>query len=221
MHFKEQLKSFVLRKGRITSNQKNAYNILKDQYLVDETFKLESLHSERGIALDIGFGAGETTIHLAKSLPETIIVGAEVYLSGIGSVLSKANQEDLKNIKIFHGDVVTFLEERVPDDFFNLIIMFYPDPWPKRKHHKRRLYKKDFLALIHRKLKKGSIFYFKTDWEHYYQEAQKVVSKKLWKHLDHESLSIEIANFPQTSFERKALSQNRPSNSIILEKLSE
>ncbi|MEC8314429.1 MAG: hypothetical protein VXZ61_01645, partial [Pseudomonadota bacterium] len=107
-----------------------------------------------------------------------------------------------------------------PDEFFDLVVMLYPDPWPKRKHHKRRLIKEDFLSLIHQKLKKDSIFYFKTDWEHYYQETQKAVSKILWQEIKRENLPYEIANFPTTSFERKAQKANRLSNELILKKLS-
>ena len=220
MQFQERLKSFVLRKGRLTAHQKEALSNFKDKYLIDDSFKLDTLRTNKVIALDIGFGSGETTIHLARSSPEITVLGAEVYLSGIGTVLSKASLEGLENIKILHGDVLPFLEDRVPDEFFDLVVMLYPDPWPKRKHHKRRLIKEDFLSLIHQKLKKDSIFYFKTDWEHYYQETQKAVSKNLWQEIKRENLPAEIANFPATSFERKAQKANRLSNELILKKLS-
>ena len=164
MQFQERLKSFVLRKGRLTANQKEALSNFKDKYLIDDNFKLDTLRTNKVIAR-YRFWFRETTIHLAKSSPEITVLGAEVYLSGIGTVLSKASLEGLENIKILHGDVLPFLEDRVPDEFFDLVVMLYPDPWPKRKHHKRRLIKEDFLSLIHQKLKKGSIFYFKTDWE--------------------------------------------------------
>ena len=89
---RERLKSFVLRKGRITSNQKKALIDLKDHYLLNEDSKIE-LFNDTYVALDIGFGAGETTIHLAKTNPELSVIGVEVYLSGIGSVLSRAYTE--------------------------------------------------------------------------------------------------------------------------------
>ena len=144
---RERLKSFVLRKGRITSNQKKALIDLKDHYLLNEDSKIE-LFNGTSVALDIGFGAGETTIHLAKTNPEFSVIGVEAYLSGIGSVLSRAGTEGIENLRIFNGDVVPFLEEKVPDNSLDLVLMFYPDPWPKRKHHKRRLFQQDFLSLI-------------------------------------------------------------------------
>ena len=217
---RERLKSFVLRKGRITSNQKKALIDLKDHYLLNEDSKIE-LFNGTSVALDIGFGAGETTIHLAKTNPELSVIGVEVYLSGIGSVLSRAYTEGIENLRIFNGDVVPFMEEKVPDNSLDLVLMFYPDPWPKRKHHKRRLFQQDFLSLISKKLKQGSIFYFKTDWEDYFRDAQKIVQiSDGWKEQKREDLANYLKCLPQTSFEKKALSAERDLKEIILKKIS-
>jgi len=220
MLIQDRLKSFVLRKGRITSNQKRAINELWGRFVIDGRRDLESSWAEKPSALDIGFGAGETTIHLAKTKPEMSVLGAEVYLSGIGSLLSKADEESLNNISILNEDVVPFLEERVPDDCFNLILMFYPDPWPKRKHHKRRLLQKDFIDLLNKKLKVGSVFYFKSDWEHYFQEASKLLfNNNNWRVIEKRELENYLVDLPQTSFERKALASGRKLNELILEKI--
>ena len=220
MLIQDRLKSFVLRKGRITSNQKRAINELWGKFVIDGSRDLESSWAEKPSALDIGFGAGETTIHLAKTKPEMSVLGAEVYLSGIGSLLSKADEESLNNISILNEDVVPFLEERVPDDCFNLILMFYPDPWPKRKHHKRRLLQKDFIDLLNKKLKVGSVFYFKSDWEHYFQEASKLLfNNNNWRAIEKRELENYLVDLPQTSFERKALASGRKLNELILEKI--
>ena len=220
MLIQDRLKSFVLRKGRITSNQKRAINELWRRFVIDGSRNLESSWAEKPSALDIGFGAGETTIHLAKTKPEMSVLGAEVYLSGIGSLLSKADEESLNNISILNEDVVPFLEERVPDDCFNLILMFYPDPWPKRKHHKRRLLQKDFIDLLNKKLKVGSVFYFKSDWEHYFQEASKLLfNNNNWRVIEKRELENYLVDLPQTSFERKALASGRKLNELILEKI--
>ena len=220
MLIQDRLKSFVLRKGRITSNQKRAINELWGRFVIDGSRDLESSWAEKPSALDIGFGAGETTIHLAKTKPEMSVLGAEVYLSGIGSLLSKADEESLNNISILNEDVVPFLEERVPDDCFNFILMFYPDPWPKRKHHKRRLLQKDFIDLLNKKLKVGSVFYFKSDWEHYFQEASKLLfNNNNWRVIEKRELENYLVDLPQTSFERKALASGRKLNELILEKI--
>jgi tRNA (guanine-N7-)-methyltransferase len=216
----EHQKSFVLRRGRITSNQKNALDTLWDRYVLKEGEYVDSFLSDKHSVLDIGFGAGETTTYLAKNMPNSSILGAEVYLSGIGSTLSRSNEEKLTNIKILNSDIVPFLEEKISDCSFDLVLMFYPDPWPKRKHHKRRLFKEGFINLIQRKLRKDGIFYFKTDWNHYYEEAKKLpFEKKKWKVLDEGQLDILLQELPETSFEKKALKAKRDLNKIILQKV--
>ena len=153
-------------------------------------------------------------------MPESSVLGAEVYLAGIGSTLSKSNEEGLNNIKILNSDIVPFLEETISDDSFDLVLMFYPDPWPKRKHHKRRLFQPNFLNLIHSKLKKNGIFYFKTDWSHYYQESIKILlDDNNWLKLDESQLNPVLKEMPITSFERKALKAQRDLKKIILKKL--
>ena len=216
----ERQKSFVLRRGRITSNQKNALETLWDRYVLKEGENVDSFLSDKHSVLDIGFGAGETTTYLAKNMPNSSILGAEVYLSGIGSTLSRSNEEKLTNIKILNSDIVPFLEEKISDCSFDLVLMFYPDPWPKRKHHKRRLFQEGFINLIQRKLRKDGIFYFKTDWNHYYEEAKKLpFEKKKWKVLDEGQLDILLQELPETSFEKKALKAKRDLNKIILQKV--
>ena len=216
----ERQKSFVLRRGRITSNQKNALETLWDRYVLKEGEYVDSFLSDKHSVLDIGFGAGETTTYLAKNMPKSSILGAEVYLSGIGSTLSRSNEEKLTNIKILYSDIVPFLEEKISDCSFDLVLMFYPDPWPKRKHHKRRLFQEGFINLIQRKLRKDGIFYFKTDWNHYYEEAKKLpFEKKKWKVLDEGQLDILLQELPETSFEKKALKAKRDLNKIILQKI--
>ena len=216
----ERQKSFVLRRGRITSNQKNALDTLWDRYVLKEGEYVDSFLSDKHSVLDIGFGAGETTTYLAKNMPNSSILGAEVYLSGIGSTLSRSNEEKLTNIKILNSDIVPFLEEKISNCSFDLVLMFYPDPWPKRKHHKRRLFQEGFINLIQRKLRKDGIFYFKTDWNHYYEEAKKLpFEKKKWKVLDEGQLDILLQELPETSFEKKALKAKRDLNKIILQKI--
>ena len=102
MREKERLKSFVLRKGRVTSNQKRAIQDLWDEFVIFESSDLQKSWVQEKLALDIGFGAGETTAYLSRAKPNMSIIGAEVYLSGIGSLLSKIRNENLQNIKILN-----------------------------------------------------------------------------------------------------------------------
>jgi len=218
---KEPLKSYVLRKGRITSNQRRAIEDLWDEFVLDSNKDLSDSYAKEAIALDIGFGAGETTSHLAKAKPEMTILGAEVYLSGIGSLLSKISEDRLENIKILNSDIVPFLENNVQECSFDLVLMFYPDPWPKRKHHKRRLLQKNFLELLHRKIKKGGIFYFKTDWDHYFQEVNKIfLDEDKWQVIKKSDLEAYLIALPETSFELKALASDRKLNELILKRIN-
>ena len=219
MREKERLKSFVLRKGRVTSNQKRAIKDLWDEFVIFESSDLQKSWVQEKLALDIGFGAGETTAYLSRAKPNMSIIGAEVYLSGIGSLLSKIQNENLQNIKILNSDVVTFLENN-DAYFFDLVLMFYPDPWPKRKHHKRRLFKDDFLQLLNKKVKKEGIFYFKTDWQHYFDEVMKIeLDSKTWQVIKKKELEDYLIKLPQTSFELKAMESKREVFELILKKI--
>ena len=219
MREKERLKSFVLRKGRVTSNQKRAIQDLWDEFVIFESSDLQKSWVQEKLALDIGFGAGETTAYLSRAKPNMSIIGAEVYLSGIGSLLSKIRNENLQNIKILNSDVVAFLENN-DAFFFDLVLMFYPDPWPKRKHHKRRLFKDDFLQLLNKKVKKEGIFYFKTDWQHYFDEVMKIeLDSKTWQVIKKKELEDYLIKLPQTSFELKAMESKREVFELILKKI--
>ena len=219
MREKERLKSFVLRKGRVTSNQKRAIQDLWDEFVIFESSDLQKSWVQEKLALDIGFGAGETTAYLSRAKPNMSIIGAEVYLSGIGSLLSKIRDENLQNIKILNSDVVAFLENN-DAYFFDLVLMFYPDPWPKRKHHKRRLFKDDFLKLLNKKVKKEGIFYFKTDWQHYFDEVMKIeLDSKTWQVIKKKELEDYLIKLPQTSFELKAMESKREVFELILKKI--
>ena len=220
MREKERLKSFVLRKGRVTSNQKRAIQDLWDEFVIFESSDLQKSWVQEKLALDIGFGAGETTAYLSRAKPNMSIIGAEVYLSGIGSLLSKIRDENLQNIKILNSDVVAFLENN-DAYFFDLVLMFYPDPWPKRKHHKRRLFKDDFLQLLNKKVKKEGIFYFKTDWQHYFDEVMKIeLDSKTWQVIEKKELEDYLIKLPQTSFEQKAIESKRELFELILKKIN-
>ena len=220
MREKERLKSFVLRKGRVTSNQKRAIQDLWDEFVIFESSDLQKSWVQEKLALDIGFGAGETTAYLSRAKPNMSIIGAEVYLAGIGSLLSKIRNEKLQNIKILNSDVVAFLENN-DAYFFDLVLMFYPDPWPKRKHHKRRLFKDDFLQLLNKKVKKEGIFYFKTDWQHYFDEVMKIeLDSKTWQVIKKKELEDYLIKLPQTSFELKAMESKREVFELILKKIN-
>ena len=205
MTFNSKPKSFVTRQGRITANQKKALDSFWNQYVISELSEIQEFIRGNYSLLDIGFGAGETLVSVAQKKSDISLLGAEVYQSGIGTVLSKAERLNLENIKIVNEDVEDLLQNKIPDNSFDAIIMFYPDPWPKRKHHKRRLIKKEFIDLLNKKLKPNGIFYFKTDWKDYFDKVNLLFEDPNWEDLNLIDLADHLRDIPPTSFEKKAI----------------
>ena len=219
MTFNSKPKSFVTRQGRITANQKKALDSFWNQYVISELSEIQEFIRGNYSLLDIGFGAGETLVSVAQKKSDISLLGAEVYQSGIGTVLSKAERLNLENIKIVNEDVEDLLQNKIPDNSFDAIIMFYPDPWPKRKHHKRRLIKKEFIDLLNKKLKPNGIFYFKTDWKDYFDKVNLLFEDPNWEDLNLIDLEDHLRDIPPTSFEKKAIQANRSLNTKIVKKI--
>ena len=220
MAFNSKPKSFVTRQGRITANQKKALDSFWNQYVISELSEIQEFIRGNYSLLDIGFGAGETLVSVAQKKSDISLLGAEVYQSGIGTVLSKAERLNLENIKIVNEDVEDLLQNKIPDNSFDAIIMFYPDPWPKRKHHKRRLIKKEFIDLLNKKLKPNGIFYFKTDWKDYFDKVNLLFEDPNWEDLNLIDLEDHLRDIPPTSFEKKAIQANRSLNTKIVKRVN-
>ena len=220
MTFNSKPKSFVTRQGRITANQKKALDSFWNQYVISELSEIQEFIRGNYSLLDIGFGAGETLVSVAQKKSDISLLGAEVYQSGIGTVLSKAERLNLENIKIVNEDVEDLLQNKIPDNSFDAIIMFYPDPWPKRKHHKRRLIKREFIDLLNKKLKPNGIFYFKTDWKDYFDKVNLLFEDPNWEDLNLIDLEDHLRDIPPTSFEKKAIQANRSLNTKIVKRVN-
>ena len=220
MTFNSKPKSFVTRQGRITSNQRKALDSFWNQYVISELSEIQGFIRGNYSLLDIGFGAGETLVSIAQKKKDISLLGAEVYLSGIGNVLSKADKFNLDNIRIVSEDAEDLLQNKIPDSSFDAIIMFYPDPWPKRRHHKRRLIKKEFIELLNKKLKPKGVFYFKTDWKDYFDKVNYLFEGPNWEELNVRDLEKHLRDIPPTSFEKKAIQANRSLNTKIVKKVN-
>ena len=220
MTFNSKPKSFVTRQGRITANQKKALTSFWNKYVINEFSEIQEFIQGNYSLLDIGFGAGETLVSIAQNKLDMSLLGAEVYRSGIGTVLSKADEFNLENIKIVNEDAEDLLQNKIPDNSFDVIIMFYPDPWPKRRHHKRRLIKKEFIDLLNKKLKPSGIFYFKTDWKDYFDKVNHLFEDPNWEDLNLIDLEEHLRDIPPTSFEKKAIQANRSLNTKIVKKVN-
>jgi tRNA (guanine-N7-)-methyltransferase len=174
------IRSFVRRDGRMTDAQRR---VLIDFWpscglnLADGFLDYaKSFSRSAPCVLEIGFGSGASLLAFAKSNPDTDFIGIEMYQPGVGSLLLGVESEGLTNLKVYYADAVEVIKKCIPDGSLAGVQIFFPDPWPKRRHHKRRLIQPDFVELIVSKLKPSGIFHLATDWEHYGMQMMSVLS---------------------------------------------
>jgi tRNA (guanine-N7-)-methyltransferase len=170
----------VLRQGRTTPAQARAIAELAPRFCI--AFSGERLDLDRAFGrqaprvLEIGFGMGEATASIAQAHPEIDYVGVEVHTPGVGSLLRRLAALGLTNVRIIQHDAVEVVEHMIGDRTLDGVHVFFPDPWPKKRHHKRRLIQPAFVELLTGKLKTGAILHVATDWEDYAQHALAVLS---------------------------------------------
>ena len=199
------LPSFVKRKGRITKKQTHSLSSLSE-FSVKSIQEVEdfSKHFDK-CYLEIGFGNAENVIFQAINNPSYLFIGSEVYMSGIGTLVSSIKENNINNIKIFSDDIRLLLDQS-RKKVFDSVIIICPDPWPKEKHHKRRLINKSFLDMVYDFMKDDSNIYISTDWENYAESISELfVKNKLFK-------SSSIKSFQKDSlskFERRGKDEGR------------
>jgi tRNA (guanine-N7-)-methyltransferase len=203
------IRSFVLRAGRTTPAQERALEQLWPSYGIDLTGAVLDLGAIFGRTaprcLEIGFGAGEVIGALAKNNPHIDYLGIEVHRSGIGRLLLHAQTEALQNLRIICKDAVDVLRQHVEDESFDEVLVFFPDPWHKKRHHKRRLIDPQFIATVAAKLRRGGIVRLATDWQDYAQQMLAVCNANPnIKSLSPNQSFVARPDFrPATRFERR------------------
>ena len=175
------IRSYVRRESRITPAQVRALGELWPRYGIpdgDAMLDWPAVFGRRApVILEIGFGNGEALAAAAVAHPENNYLGIEVHRPGAGSLLRRVEEEGLTNVRVMLGDASDVLARRVPDASLAAVRLFFPDPWPKKRHHKRRLVQPDFAALVTRKLELGGYFHLATDWPDYAAHMDVVLSQ--------------------------------------------
>ena len=198
------IRSYVLRQGRTTPAQQRALEELLPRFGVSFSnapldFR-EIFGRSAPVVLEIGSGMGETTAEIARAHPETDFIAIEVHGPGVGSLLRKIDENSLANIRVVRHDAAEVLERMIPDGALAGIHLFFPDPWPKKRHHKRRLVQPPFAALAARKLAPGGYIHAATAWPDYFEQMEGVFSSDPLLRKAHESKSR-----PTTKFERRGI----------------
>jgi len=166
-----KVRSFVKREGRLTKNQERAINDhWKEMGLSHKDGAIDSqalFGNENPVVLEIGFGMGKSLVEMAKAAPELNFIGIEVHKPGVGACISSAVDENVSNLRVYEHDAIEILADCIADGSLTTVQLFFPDPWHKKKHHKRRIVSAEFVETIRQKLKVGGVFHMATDWENY------------------------------------------------------
>ena len=177
--FLRPIRSFVKREGKLTKGQKNALDKAWPSLgvdLDDEQLDLVSLFGrEAPVVLEIGFGNGASLAEMAAASPDTNFFGIEVHRPGVGSLLVHVLHQELENVRVSADDAVQVLNQQIPDQSLDRVQIFFPDPWHKKRHHKRRLIQPEFVNTLCDKLKKGGVIHAATDWENYAEHILEVL----------------------------------------------
>jgi tRNA (guanine-N7-)-methyltransferase len=173
------VRSFVRRQGRMTPAQRRSLDHLLPRYgvpLSDAVVDLDLLFGRTAPkTLEIGFGMGDTLLEMAVAAPEFDFLGVEVHRPGIGRLLAGLEAQDVTNVRVVEGDAMQVLERMLADAVLDRLLLLFPDPWPKKRHHKRRLLQASFVELAARRLAPGGLFHAATDWEPYAEQMLAVL----------------------------------------------
>ena len=209
------IRSFVLRQGRMSPAQTRAVDKLGPAFLLpfSSAAPLNAatiFGRDAPLIIEIGFGMGEATAAIARTLADRNFIGIEVHTPGVGALLKLIGENNLDNLRIIQHDAVDVLTNMVPDDSLAGVHIFFPDPWPKKRHHKRRLIQPAFVKLLARKLNSGGYMHLATDWEDYAHHMLEVLAKE--SALENTSAAVNgFAPRPHyrgsSSFERKGLAK--------------
>jgi tRNA (guanine-N7-)-methyltransferase len=203
------IRSYVLRQGRFSPAQQKAYSELLPRFGVPyapRCIDFEAIFGRRApVVLEIGFGMGETTARIAAENPAVNYLGIEVHAPGVGSLLKQLDAAGLGNVRVVSHDAVEVMRDMVPPASLAGIHVFFPDPWPKKRHHKRRLVQPAFAALAASRLAPGGYIHVATDWEDYAHQVLEVLAATPGLRNTAHGFAPRPPTRPETKFERRGL----------------
>jgi tRNA (guanine-N7-)-methyltransferase len=203
------IRSYVLRQGRISNAQQRARDELLPIYAIaysSDPLDFDAVFGRNASTiLEIGFGMGETTAQIAALRPETNFLAIDVHSPGVGSLLKQIEEQQLKNVRIIQHDAVEVVRDMIRAASLHGVHVFFPDPWPKKRHHKRRLLQADFVRDLATRLEPGGYLHIATDWQEYAEHILQVVSAEPTLANTAEAYSARPAYRPRTKFEERGL----------------
>ena len=212
------------REGRMTPSQKQALENLWPRFGIDvdnELFNFEKEFDRQAPCIfEIGFGMGDSLISMALAHPENNYIGIDVHRPGVGNLLKKIEANEITNIRVLCGDAVEILKNNITNESLDAVYLFFADPWPKKKHHKRRIVQPEFVQLIRTKLKSGGVFHLATDWQDYAEHMIEVIKPaEGFINKGNEDGFVERPNYrPLTKFENRGIKLGHGVWDIIIEK---
>jgi tRNA (guanine-N7-)-methyltransferase len=201
------IRSYVLRTGRMTPAQQRAYDEGWARFGLEYdqgTLDFDAVFGRPGPrVLEIGFGMGQSLVVMAAAAPDSNFIGIEVHSPGVGKLLHSMQEQGVDNIRVYCHDAVEVLRDCIPDASLDTVQIFFPDPWHKKRHHKRRLIQPPFVAVLVSKLKPGGLLHLATDWENYAEQMMEVLSgaEGLANTCEHGGFAPRPAFRPLTKFE--------------------
>jgi len=239
--FMRTIKSFVKRAGRTTTGQAKAFEELGPKFLVpyqQSAIDFEALYADSTragaqndskpspIVLEIGFGMGEATAHIAGVLPDTRFLCCEVHEPGVGALLKRIGEQNITNIRICAHDAVEVIDHMLPEQSLDGVHIFFPDPWHKTKHNKRRLIQSPLIAKLARRLKVGGYIHCATDWEPYAQQILEVLTaepllknRALAAHPEMKGYAPKPHYRPLTKFENRGIKLGHGVWDVVFERV--
>jgi tRNA (guanine-N7-)-methyltransferase len=208
------IRSYVLRQGRMSDAQKRALDTLRERYVVEyHSQPLDLAHTfgrRARTILEIGSGMGETTAEIAQAHPEIDYLAIEVHAPGVGALLKRLAERELSNVRIVQHDAVEVVQHMLAPESLEGVHVFFPDPWPKKRHHKRRLIQAPFVHLLAQRVRPGGYVHVATDWEPYAQQILEVLSGEALLLNTAPGFAPRPAHRPLTKFEQRGLSLGHP-----------